>query len=97
MIKDAEVQADELYSGDKSLPLYGIPISVKDTVNVKGYDASIGYSAWTFKPSLKDSKLTQILKDAGAIPYVKTNVPTCLLSFESYNDVRIHGFAIPLC
>jgi Asp-tRNA(Asn)/Glu-tRNA(Gln) amidotransferase A subunit family amidase len=62
-------------------------VSLKDTVNVEGYDACIGYSAWTRKPALQDSGLVRCLKDAGAIPFVKTNVPTSLLSFESYNDV----------
>lgn len=62
-------------------------MSLKDTVNVKGYDSCIGYSAWTRKPALQDSGLVRCLKDAGAIPFVKTNVPTSLLSFESYNDV----------
>jgi Asp-tRNA(Asn)/Glu-tRNA(Gln) amidotransferase A subunit family amidase len=61
-------------------------VSLKDTVNVKGYDACIGYSAWTGKPALKDSALVRCLKDAGAIPFVKTNVPISLLSFETYND-----------
>jgi Asp-tRNA(Asn)/Glu-tRNA(Gln) amidotransferase A subunit family amidase len=29
----------------------------------------------------------RLLKDAGAVPYVKTNLPISLLSFESTNDV----------
>jgi len=62
-------------------------VSLKDTVNVKGYDSCIGYSAWTRKPAVQDSGLIRCLRDAGAIPFVKTNVPTSLLSFESYNDV----------
>lgn len=95
MIADAEKWATE---GELRGPLAGIPgssvsrnlansVSIKDTVNVKGYDACIGYSAWTKKPALQDSGLIRCLKDAGAIPFVKTNVPTSLLSFESYNDV----------
>ena len=31
--------------------------------------------------------MTRLLKQAGAIPYVKTNLPMSLLSFESTNDV----------
>jgi amidase len=54
---------------------------------VKGYDACIGYSAWCKKPAVQDGALVRCLKDAGAIPFVKTNVPDSLLSFESYNDV----------
>ena len=54
---------------------------------MKGYDSCIGYSAWCKKPSPVDSGLIRCIKDTGAIPFVKTNVPDSLLSFESYNDV----------
>jgi len=79
MIEDAEIQASKIdFDTRHGGSLAGVPVSLKDTVNVKGYDSCIGYSAWTFKPAVKDSKLVQLLKDAGAIPFVKTNVPTCL-------------------
>ncbi|RPD65215.1 amidase signature enzyme [Lentinus tigrinus ALCF2SS1-7] len=68
-------------------PLAGMPVSVKDTVGFEGEDSCIGYSAWVGKPMQKDSALIRLLKDAGAIPFVKTNVPITLLSFESANDV----------
>jgi len=61
---------------------------MKDTVAVKGFDYCIGYSSLAGKPVKYDSPLTRILKDMGMIPYVKTNVPITLLSFESTNDVR---------
>jgi Asp-tRNA(Asn)/Glu-tRNA(Gln) amidotransferase A subunit family amidase len=35
----------------------------------------------------KDSALVCLLRDASAVPFVKTNVPITLLSFESYSDV----------
>ncbi|KAG6999471.1 molybdopterin synthase sulfur carrier subunit [Physcia stellaris] len=53
-------------------PLAGIPVSLKDSVAVGGFD---------------DGIMVKLLKDAGAIPYVKTNLPVTLLSFESTNDV----------
>lgn len=68
-------------------PLAGMPISVKDTVGFEGEDACIGYSAWVGRPMQRDSALVRLLKDAGAVPFVKTNVPITLLSFESANDV----------
>ncbi|KAH9896629.1 amidase signature enzyme [Cubamyces lactineus] len=68
-------------------PLAGMPVSVKDTVGVEGEDACIGYSAWVGRPMKKDAALVRLLKDAGAVPFVKTNVPITLLSFESTNDV----------
>ena len=68
-------------------PLAGMPVSLKDTAGVAGYDACIGYSAWINRPVKKDSGLVRLLRDAGAIPFVKTNIPVTLLSFESNNDV----------
>ena len=68
-------------------PLAGIPVSLKDSITVGGYDTSVGYSCNTGKPYEKDGTIVRILKDAGAVPFVKTNLPTTLLSFESSNDV----------
>lgn len=57
------------------------------TVGVKGWDGCIGYSAWVGKPAQQDSAIVRLLRDAGAVPFVKTNVPITLLSFESSSDV----------
>ena len=68
-------------------PLAGIPVSLKDSMGVGGFDSSAGYSCNTGKPLQHDGGVVKLLKDAGAIPYVKTNLPVTLLSFESTNDV----------
>ena len=68
-------------------PLAGVPVSLKDTVSVAGVDACIGYSAWVGRPAARDAPLVRLLRDAGALPFAKTNVPITLLSFESANDV----------
>ncbi|KAI4249719.1 MAG: hypothetical protein L6R40_000508 [Gallowayella cf. fulva] len=68
-------------------PLAGIPVSLKDSITVGGFDTSVGYSTYTGQPHLRDGTMVRILKDAGAVPYVKTNCPVTLLSFESTNDV----------
>lgn len=72
---------------EKAGPLAGFPVSLKDTICVEGYDSCIGYTRYTNKPAQKDAVLLKILLAAGAIPFVKTNVPLTLLSFESYNDI----------
>ncbi|KAJ5782062.1 Amidase [Penicillium paradoxum] len=64
-------------------PLAGIPISLKDSIHVKGFDATVGYASMADKPVLEDGPMVQLLKDAGAVPYVKTALPITLLSFES--------------
>jgi len=72
-------------------PLAGIPVSLKDTIVVGGYDTTVGFSSFVgnklLSPTNTDGPLVRLLKDAGAVPYVKTNLPITLLSFESTNDV----------
>ncbi|KAI2463075.1 amidase [Annulohypoxylon bovei var. microspora] len=68
-------------------PLAGIPISLKDTINVGGFDSTVGYSSYVGNKPAQDGGHVRLLKDAGAVPYVKTNMPITLLSFESTNDV----------
>ncbi|RUP46040.1 amidase signature domain-containing protein [Jimgerdemannia flammicorona] len=68
-------------------PLHGVPVSLKDTFNVFGVDSTLGYSGWVGRPAGKDSVIVSLLKKAGAVPYVKTNIPQTLLSFESWNPV----------
>lgn len=68
-------------------PLAGIPVSLKDSIEVGGYDTTIGISSLTGNAKPVDGGHVRLLKDAGAVPYVKTNIPITLLSFESTNDV----------
>lgn len=46
-------------------PLAGIPVSLKDSIAVGGFDVSVGYSCNTGKPCPQDGTMVKILKDAG--------------------------------
>ncbi|KZW01327.1 amidase signature enzyme [Exidia glandulosa HHB12029] len=70
-----------------NLPLFGLPVSLKDSIDIRGYDSTNGYSDAAFHPASADAAVVRLLKDAGALVYVKTNIPTTLLSFDSRNDV----------
>ncbi|EDN07951.1 conserved hypothetical protein [Histoplasma mississippiense (nom. inval.)] len=72
-------------------PLAGIPVSLKDSLQVKGFDISLGYARLANKPYQEDGGVVRLLKDAGAIPYAKTNLPVTLLSFESDNPYSPGG------
>jgi amidase len=63
-------------------PLHGLPISFKDQFNIKGLDTSVGYISWANRPASDDSTVVTILSAAGAIPFVKTNVPATLMMGE---------------
>jgi amidase len=68
-------------------PLHGLPISLKDQFNIKGLDSTIGYVSYAEKPATSESTLVTVLLQAGAILYVKTNVPATLMMGESVNNV----------
>jgi len=68
-------------------PLLGVPVSLKDTVDIAGHDTTIGYSCNVDHPVLTSSSIVRLLQDAGALVHAKTTVPTALLSIETVSDV----------
>ncbi|KUI53887.1 Acetamidase [Cytospora mali] len=68
-------------------PLHGLPVSLKDNFNLKGLDATVGFTSHVDDPAPYDSTLATMLEDAGAVFYVKTNVPTAMMIAESVNNV----------
>ncbi|KAI9925774.1 hypothetical protein ASPWEDRAFT_582858 [Aspergillus wentii DTO 134E9] len=71
-------------------PLAGIPVSLKDSALVKGFDTTLGYTSFAGKPAKEDGPMVRLLKDAGAVPYAKTALPVTLLSFESASALWGH-------
>ncbi|KAJ3531288.1 hypothetical protein NM208_g8946 [Fusarium decemcellulare] len=84
---------DEHYerTGKPCGPLHGLPISLKaslDTFKVIGHDATAGYVAGLKLGSAKENScLVDLLIDAGAVPYVKTNVPQTMMTADSENNI----------
>lgn len=74
-------------TGKTTGPLHGVPVSVKDTFKVKGYDASIGIASLAFDPAKANSLLVDILLEEGAVLYCKTNVPQTLMALDSDNNI----------
>lgn len=68
-------------------PLHGLPISLKDNINVKNVDSTVGFATHVDDPAAADAMLVEILAEAGAVFYVKTNVPTAMMIAESVNNV----------
>lgn len=85
--KDALQRAKEL---DKHLqetggligPLHGIPVTLKDQFNLKGYDTTLGYVGRGFNPAEQDATLVRILKDLGAVVLAKSNLPQSIMVFS---------------
>ncbi|GAA5962388.1 hypothetical protein JCM8115_001474 [Rhodotorula mucilaginosa] len=62
--------------------LHGVPVSLKDMLEVEGYDTTIGFTYKRHQPAPKDAPLVSLIRQAGGIPFVKTTVPQTMLSFE---------------
>jgi len=92
-IDDALIRAKALdkhleATGETVGPLHGLPVSIKDHIKVKGLDTSTGYAAWAFKTVAdSDALVVEILRNAGAVLFVKTQNPQTLLSLETNNNV----------
>ncbi|XP_008333862.1 fatty-acid amide hydrolase 1 [Cynoglossus semilaevis] len=78
---------DQLKSTNKEGLLYGVPVSIKDNYGYKNYDSSCGLFINLEKPVQEDCVIVQVLKKQGAIPFVKTNIPQGLLSYDCSNPI----------
>jgi hypothetical protein len=71
---DAEYAA----SGKPKGLLHGLPISLKDHIGFPGVDSTVGFISQCNQPKTEadEADLVTVLRNAGAIFYCKTNVPT---------------------
>lgn len=72
---------------EKDFPLLGLPISVKDIMDIKGHATVCGYKANIGKDAEEDSACVELLRKCGAIPFCKTTVCQFCMSLESSNPV----------
>ncbi|MGA9088666.1 MAG: allophanate hydrolase [Bradyrhizobium sp.] len=72
--RDAVAEAEALTAKDAAqLPLYGIPVAVKDNIDVAGLPTTAACPAYAYMPSLDATSVAR-LRAAGAIVIGKTNL-----------------------
>lgn len=81
--------AREMDSGPKRGPLHGLPIAVKDLVNVAGILSTHGSPIFANNVPQKDDLIAERMRAAGAILIGKTNTPEFGLGSHTFNPV--HG------
>ncbi|MBR0869915.1 allophanate hydrolase [Bradyrhizobium tropiciagri] len=69
--RDAIAEAERL--ADPTLPLYGVPVAVKDNIDVAGLPTTAACPAFSFAPA-QDATAVARLRAAGAIIIGKTNL-----------------------
>ena len=70
-----------------SRPLFGVPMTVKESNDVAGLPTTRGYVALKGSIATKNENAVNALILAGAIIIGKTNVPQNCADHQSYNDV----------
>ncbi|KAE8832858.1 hypothetical protein PTNB73_09740 [Pyrenophora teres f. teres] len=92
LFDDAVRQANELddffkQNGRLVGPLHGVPMTLKDQFDVKGYDSTLGYVGRAFKPAQQDCVLVSLLKQMGAMIVAKSNLPQSIMWCETDNPL----------
>ncbi|KAF7341532.1 Amidase domain-containing protein [Mycena venus] len=81
-------QLDDHYEQTGKLvgPLHGLPVSIKDHMDIAGHKSGSGFSGDTLNPpASKHGSFAQVLYDSGAVFYCKTNVPQASMHLETYS------------
>lgn len=68
-------------------PLFGVPMTVKESFDVAGLPTTYGYADCADNIATEDSEVVARLKAAGAVIVGKTNVPEDLTDWQSFNPV----------
>ena len=72
-VMDRARQVDERVAAGESMPLAGVPIAVKDNIDVAGVATTAGCPAYTHRPS-SSAHVIDLLLAAGAVVVGKTNL-----------------------
>ena len=88
VIEEAEAAAKSI-DPECSSPIRGLPVSIKENIAIAGYDATIGLVSRTLKPQKEDSSLYQVLRSAGAVPFVTSTMSPTGICIDA--TTRIFG------
>lgn len=84
-LKQAREAEAAIARGDEPGPLQGVPISIKSSVEVKGFRCEAGTRLRSGQVANSDAPLVRRLKNAGAIILGTTNCPELLMAWETDN------------
>ena len=73
--------------GQSTGPLHGVPVTIKNNVDQRGFATTNGVTAWKDLYATEDSPPVAALRRAGAIILGRTNTPPLSLRWVSSNDL----------
>jgi len=80
-------ERDERRARGERPPLLGVPMTVKEAIDVAGLPTTWGIAPFRDYRPKEDAVLVQRLKAAGAVILGKTNVPVALADWQSFNPI----------
>jgi amidase len=72
---------------ERSAPLFGVPMTVKESFDVAGLASTLGHPERRHHRATISSLAVRRLEGAGAIIFGKTNLPVDLADWQSYNPL----------
>jgi len=72
---------------DRSAPLFGVPMTIKESFNIAGLPTTWGVPAYRDSIASSNALAVDRFLDAGAVLFGKTNVPLMLADWQSYNAI----------
>jgi amidase len=79
--------ADAARGRGEDRPLLGLPLTLKDSINVQGLRTTVGMPDWAEARVDFDDPLTSRLRAAGAVIMGKTNVPALIWDWQAHNPI----------
>jgi aspartyl-tRNA(Asn)/glutamyl-tRNA(Gln) amidotransferase subunit A len=83
---DFDAAADEAQKANVNLPLGGVPIAIKDIINVMGQPCTCASRILQGYRATYDATVIQKLRAAGAIPFGKTNLDEFAMGSSTENS-----------
>ena len=94
VVRDFERARDRARAADAATargeswgPLHGLPMTAKESFDLPGTPTSWGIAAYRDNVAVQPAVAVQRLIDAGAVVFGKTNVPTALADWQSFNPI----------